>query len=1545
MGRFDWYDKKKGYYNSGLTSAKIKLALDRYNCKYCREYRDKVFDCNGFKCNRYAGIGEVVLFKAHNTWLGGDEYYYDYIKVISCKVDKNGISDVTIEQGYFHARTHDSNGKGYTKRTIQKCMYNNELISDAEANKVRASAKNKDGNKKYVKGDYQGAINDYNEAIRLNPDDGVFYSNKASALIGLGRYAEALLAAETSIEKGSNLGHAYKQKVLALISLNRLSEAETAAQAIAADAVEKTSAMEAVASKYNQDGVSVTNNQVKLTAFTKAIEFNSNNGVFDPYKTAIGIVGLAAVYYFKDTLIKSLTVTVSTTWNEVIFVGYTVPATAINYVADAVSSGVSAIGSNIYYVGYTVSATAINYAIDAVTSGASATGSNIYYVGYTVPATAINYVADAVTSGASVIGSNIYYAGYMVPAAAISYAADVVSSGVSAIGSNIYYVGYTVPATAINYAIDVVSSGVSAIGSNIYYAGYTVPATAINYATDVVTSRASAISSGFYRCSVNSISSSLSIISGYTKYIAANPTAMAFTVGAIAASAIIYQYYDPLTPESIKQFNQVMKRSLSDMSRDSKIISTLETVKNLLEKDLKNNQDNLNFSVRLSIIKLRINILYLYQNLHKGIKERETDFKQIKGILEQELELCKQLNLNDLASKIENDIKTQESQQSFNEIANNAKVKVLALIGLNRLSEAETAARAISASAPEKKAAMEAVAGAQFDKLIKQNEINVSAINALKNAIEIFQDLIDNGRQEDTALVNRMHVLSLRAARYECEIGLSNNSETNEELKDRIINLLESEIVVLDDLGIGGEDLRQRLDALIAEVNGVDVLAVNQADARITLNNAAQRAVDTESIIEARVQEVLLQPHAQHGHSSGRGIELRPYLFGESFEEYQLGVIDQLISLRLNSIKNLKMIPAIILSDENARLELNDVATMSSGYTFIVPLLIQSYTQQSFHWVGIVAEENNGVLTLNYIDSENNEIPEWLKDSVVREFNKLSPASTIRIHHFSVEQQRYNNCGAELIENFFYYLKGSRATQEGALALISMLFENSLLDPEFSLPQIMENKFLITELSNQMRPIYRTVGGYIGKGPNLLFNKLFEMNIDGNSKLVWSSHDVMLLSKELLLKSKDAFIKTANIDKKASMINQNEVRFISPISDKEDSLTTSSADILSSLSTEAYLADNVQVKHLERGIGIGKNDNFHWYESANAVKANFKDESSYSQKDEPNYELASAMLDIRAGIEFIPVFTYFAKEIAYPLAKYLIPTGFFNMQMPTIDSRVLWISHVLASYVGAKALNLASPYYSALKASSEYGSRLVFKEIVQNFATFDLSDNVNMVGYCAVNTAFHFSTEILQLYSLLKQGNMEQGGRVFGESFKLNTLTTVQRLTLSSLECYNAYKQVHNLEDNTETKLVEFIPYIADLVVALASITVSTNPIFIINNIVAADISSRVILKSIPISIKISINSGLNYLRVVQKIFVNDFLEVDKMDEARLEKTVFATGFDQTRSESASEIITKTDSDTKSLLLESAGKDKVGELEQNEVSFYGEILGYETDNI
>jgi len=57
-----------------------------------------------------------------------------------------------------------------------------------------------EGNKALESGDFEEAIRKYTEAIALDPDNHVLYSNRSAALTKIGRYLEALGDAEKTIE-------------------------------------------------------------------------------------------------------------------------------------------------------------------------------------------------------------------------------------------------------------------------------------------------------------------------------------------------------------------------------------------------------------------------------------------------------------------------------------------------------------------------------------------------------------------------------------------------------------------------------------------------------------------------------------------------------------------------------------------------------------------------------------------------------------------------------------------------------------------------------------------------------------------------------------------------------------------------------------------------------------------------------------------------------------------------------------------------------------------------------------------------------------------------------------------------------------------------------------------------------------------------------------------------------------------------------------------------------------------------------------------------
>lgn len=84
------------------------------------------------------------------------------------------------------------------------------------------------GNKAFQAKNFEEAIRNYSEAINLNPNDHVFYSNRSGAYASLWKNAEALSDAETCLKIKQDFGKGYSRKGLALANLGRFSEAKQA---------------------------------------------------------------------------------------------------------------------------------------------------------------------------------------------------------------------------------------------------------------------------------------------------------------------------------------------------------------------------------------------------------------------------------------------------------------------------------------------------------------------------------------------------------------------------------------------------------------------------------------------------------------------------------------------------------------------------------------------------------------------------------------------------------------------------------------------------------------------------------------------------------------------------------------------------------------------------------------------------------------------------------------------------------------------------------------------------------------------------------------------------------------------------------------------------------------------------------------------------------------------------------------------------------------------------------------------------------------------
>ncbi|MCC8399096.1 MAG: hypothetical protein LN563_00680 [Rickettsia endosymbiont of Platyusa sonomae] len=103
--------------------------------------------------------------------------------------------------------------------------------------------------------------------------------------------------------------------------------------------------------------------------------------------------------------------------------------------------------------------------------------------------------------------------------------------------------------------------------------------------------------------------------------------------------------------------------------------------------------------------------------------------------------------------------------------------------------------------------------------------------------------------------------------------------------------------------------------------------------------------------------------------------------------------------------------------------------TTSKSEIILVP--VDLYNK---HAVGLIfVKQQDGNFKGYYIDPKNKNIPKKLKQIIADNLD------------IDIEQQKYANCGSEVIENFMLYLTGERLSQEEAIFFHSQLVEQTLL--------------------------------------------------------------------------------------------------------------------------------------------------------------------------------------------------------------------------------------------------------------------------------------------------------------------------------------------------------------------------------------------------------------------------------------------------------------------------------------------------------------------
>ncbi|XP_068175955.1 small glutamine-rich tetratricopeptide repeat-containing protein alpha [Antennarius striatus] len=114
-----------------------------------------------------------------------------------------------------------------TAKHPPESQVNNNASQDfvSEEQRVEAETLKTEGNDQMKVENFSAAVEFYSKAIAINPDNAVYYCNRAAAYSKLGNYAGAVQDCEQAIGIDPNYSKAYGRMGLALASLNKHTEA------------------------------------------------------------------------------------------------------------------------------------------------------------------------------------------------------------------------------------------------------------------------------------------------------------------------------------------------------------------------------------------------------------------------------------------------------------------------------------------------------------------------------------------------------------------------------------------------------------------------------------------------------------------------------------------------------------------------------------------------------------------------------------------------------------------------------------------------------------------------------------------------------------------------------------------------------------------------------------------------------------------------------------------------------------------------------------------------------------------------------------------------------------------------------------------------------------------------------------------------------------------------------------------------------------------------------------------------------------------------
>jgi hypothetical protein len=350
---------------------------------------------------------------------------------------------------------------------------------------------------------------------------------------------------------------------------------------------------------------------------------------------------------------------------------------------------------------------------------------------------------------------------------------------------------------------------------------------------------------------------------------------------------------------------------------------------------------------------------------------------------------------------------------------------------------------------------------------------NTELLDQIMNIIKQFRITVKNlkdgrkSKKEVNKIIKLLELVTKKLIRYiDCD---NDSSQDIKAIATNYIELLTTDLENLEDVD--------------------EQIAIKEERAR---NTNRMQEIDKEALLSSDTQS--LPVIIKH-----QGDISKLYLRQSSSKywmDYNEIAIDHLLTLRLQQIVSsgigtfygLDIIkPNIIVFTDDRDLmlqiqllslskEINAIYANNNvnNQIILAPLLLPE-TLSVFHWVGMVLLRYNTVIQIVYLDSENRYATRGLITSLLGLLQQSHPEFYIAFKQIPVEQQRYTNCGPEVIENFIYYLTGARATQEAAVYVHSLLLENTLLDPMEYVLKISKNNKLIKFLSNKALLVDRPI--------------------------------------------------------------------------------------------------------------------------------------------------------------------------------------------------------------------------------------------------------------------------------------------------------------------------------------------------------------------------------------------------------------------------------------------------------------------------------------